>query len=148
MCNDWQNMCQLSMYVSSNPLGSPGPKIGRRLVRRPIFASSYLVAGLEKGGGAAAKNSPVDCFSARGKVPQPGPCRVFVTDLSYEHSTFCFFMVCRRCGCFFFSSHADASAGRCSGLGFSGRYSTATPWRVSALWFSCARSSSTKAASL
>jgi len=40
-------------------------------VRRPIFASSYLVAGLEKGGGAAAKNSPVDCFSARGKVPQP-----------------------------------------------------------------------------
>ena len=50
----------------------PGPKIGRRLVRRPIFASSYLVAGLEKGGGTAAKNSPVDCFSARGKVPQPG----------------------------------------------------------------------------
>ena len=29
---------------------------------------SYLVAGLENGGGAAAKNSPVDCFSAREEV--------------------------------------------------------------------------------
>ena len=24
------------------------------------------------------------------QVPQPGPCRVFITDLSYEHSTFFF----------------------------------------------------------
>ena len=27
-----------------------------------------------------------------------GPCRVFITDLSYEHSTFCFFTVCRPWG--------------------------------------------------
>ena len=27
-------------------------------MRTPIFASSYLVVGLEKGGGNAAKNSP------------------------------------------------------------------------------------------
>ena len=52
---------------------NPDQKWGDALRRRPIFASSYLVVGFEQGGGAAAKNSPVDCFSARGKVPQPGP---------------------------------------------------------------------------
>ena len=69
-----------------------------------------------------------------------GPCRVFITDLSYEHSTFCFFTVCRPWGrrfCYGYSQAEASSAGRCTCLGFSGRYSTATPWRVSALWFSC-----------
>lgn len=59
--------------LGSDLKGLAGPIIGSRLVRRPIFASSHLVAGFEKGGGEAVKNSPVDCFSARGKVPQPGP---------------------------------------------------------------------------
>ena len=36
------------------------------------FCVIGFVEGLEQGGGIAAKNSPVDCFSARGKVPQPG----------------------------------------------------------------------------
>ena len=38
----------------------------------PDFCVIVFVEGLEKGGGTAVKNSPVDCFSARGKVPQSG----------------------------------------------------------------------------
>ena len=41
----------------------------------PFVWYPYLVAGLEQGGGEAAKNMPVACFLARGKVPQPGPRR-------------------------------------------------------------------------
>ena len=36
------------------------------------FGIRICVAGIEKGGGEAVKNMPVACFSARGKVPQPG----------------------------------------------------------------------------
>ena len=38
-----------------------------------LFGFRICVAGLEQGGGDAAKNMPVACFSARGTVPQPGP---------------------------------------------------------------------------
>ena len=53
--------------------------------RHPIgvlfFGMRISEAGLEQGGGAAAKNSPVDCFSARGKVPPRAPKTLKSSDL-------------------------------------------------------------------
>ena len=42
-------------------------------------------------------------YGVRVRVPPPAPCRVFITDLSYEHSTFCFSWSAVRLGGVFLS---------------------------------------------
>ena len=47
-------------------------KSGDALCVARFLRHRFCVAGLEQGGGEAAKNMPVACFSARGKVLHPG----------------------------------------------------------------------------